>query len=203
MVFIVRTTWAGLQGGPGITQMAFESDPPGNFIDATQAQTVVNAVRAFWNSIVSDVPNDVVLTVQPAIDSYATATGELGSTIVAATPPSSVTGGSASNYSAASGGKIKLLTAGIKNNRRVRGAIFLVPLGTGAYDSNGGVVSSLGTTVATAYATLATALAAENLSLGVWSRPVGTPPGTGGSWYPVTGVQVPTKVAVLRGRRDA
>lgn len=202
MPFIVRTTWAGLQGGPGITQMAIEADPPGGFIDAAQAQVVVNAVRAFWNSIVSEVPNDVVLTVQAGIDSYSTATGELGPTIVAPTPPSSVTGGSASNYSAASGGKIRLLTAGVKNNRRVRGAIFLVPLGAGAYDGNGSVISSLNATVNTAYATLATALAAENLSLGVWSRPIGAPPGTGGSWYPLTGVQVPTKVAVLRGRRD-
>lgn len=202
MPYIVRTTWAGLQGGPGITQMAIESDPPGGFIDATQAQTVVNAVRSFWQSIATDIPNDVSLTVQPLIDFYVTATGELGGPIAAPTPPTAVTGSSAGAYSAASGGKIKLTTAGIKNNRRVRGAIFLVPLATGAYDTNGSVASALGTSVGSAFATLKTALTALNLQLGVWSRPIGTPPGVGGSFHAVTSVSVPSKVAVLRGRRD-
>lgn len=202
MPYIVRTTWAGLQGGPGITQMAIESDPPGAFLDAAGAQTVVNAVRSFWQSIATDIPNDVSLTVQPLIDFYVTADGTLGGPVQAATPPTAVTGSSAGAYSAASGAKIKLSTAGIKNNRRVRGAIFLVPLATGAYDTNGSVSSSLGTSVASAYATLNTALDGVNFSLGVWSRPIGTPPGVGGSWHEVTGVSVPSKVAVLRGRRD-
>jgi hypothetical protein len=202
MVLIVKTTWAGLQGGPGITQMALDTDPPGNFIDAAQAQTIVNAVRTFWVDINNEIPNDVTLTVQPSIDSFATTNGELGSTITAATPPTAVTGASVSSYSAASGARIKLATSGIKNNRRVRGAIFLVPLSSNAYDNNGSVASSIGTQVAAAYATLNTALDGVGVSLGVWSRPSEVLVTSDGTWYPVTGVSVNSKVAVLRGRRD-
>lgn len=202
MPYIVKTHWSGLQGGPGITQMAIESDPPGGFIDAVQAQTVVNAVKQFWTASSLAIPNDVSLTVDPAIDFYVTATGELGTTVVAGSPPTAVTGASAGNYSAASGSKVRLLTSGIKNNRRVRGAIFLVPLTTDAYDGNGSITSTHRSQVVAAGVALSTSLAAENLDLGVWSRPKDGIPGTGGTWYPITGMQVNTKVAVLKGRRD-
>lgn len=202
MVYIVKTHWAGLQGGPGITQMAFDFDPGGSFMTVEQVQEIVNAVRTFWNSINTDIPNDVTLTVDPAVDSFVTSSGNLVTTFVAPVPPSNVTGASASNYSAASGARIRLSTNGIKNNRRVRGAIFLVPLGSGAYDSNGSITGSLNTNVVAAGVTLSASLADEDIHLGVWSRPSEVGVTEDGTWYPITGMSVNTKVAVLRGRRD-
>lgn len=201
MVYIVKTHWAGLQGGPGITQLAFDTIEEGNFLSAESAQDVVNAMRSFWVAINNEIPNDVSLTVDPVIDAFVDATGVLTTSFQAATPPTAVTGASASSYSAASGAKIRLSTAGIKNNRRVRGAIFLVPLSSNAYDSNGSVASSIGTQVASGWTALNASMALEGLTFGVWSRPIGGIPGTGGSFHPLTGMSVGSKVAVLRGRR--
>ena len=201
MVYIVRTAWSGLSGGPGINQLAFDADPVGGFIDAATAQVVVNAVRAFWNAQVSYLSTDISLLVSPNIDSYNTVTGNLVTTYTAATAPLAVTGTSIAAYSMASGYKINLSTAGVKNNRRVRGAIFMVPSTTNSYDSNGGVDSAVRTAVVAAGVTLSTALAAENLDIHVWSRPTEVGVSEDGSSYPITGMNVNSKVAVLRGRR--
>lgn len=201
MVYIVKTTWAGLQGGPGITQMALEANPPGGFMDAATAGDITDAVRTFWQALVSQLPNEVSLTVQPTIDSFVTATGELGPSITGDTVPAVVTGLNTNTYNAAGGYRIRILTDGIKNNRRVRGAIFVVPVGGDQYNNAGSVDSFTISTVNTAQANLRTTLAGLNYDLGVWSRPVGTPPGTGGSFYPTTGLVVSSKAAVLRGRR--
>ena len=202
MVYIVTTNWSGLQGGPGITQMAMEADPPGGFIDDATADIMVDAVAAFWNSIKSEIPNDVTLTVSGEVQMFATATGELGPIYTSATPPAAIVGGSALAYSAASGYKINIRTGDVKNNRRVRGSIFVVPSSINVYDNNGNVSSSVATAVSTAQATLRTTLAGPNIALGVWSRPKGSPTPSGGTFHETTGLDVSTKVAVLRGRRD-
>jgi hypothetical protein len=202
VVYIVTTNWSGLQGGPGITQMAMATIDEGGFIDASTADIMVDAVAAFWNSIKSEIPNDVTLTVSGEVESFATATGELGSIITATSPPAAVVGGSALAYSAASGYKINIRTGDVKNNRRVRGSIFVVPSSINVYDNNGNVSSSVASAVATAQATLRTTLAGPNIELGVWSRPKGSPTPSGGSFHPTSGLDVSTKVAVLRGRRD-
>lgn len=201
MVYIVRTAWAGLSGGPGITQLAFDADPVGGFIDASTAQSVVNAVRTFFDAQKAYLSTDTSLTVSPAIDSYDTATGELGSTVVAATAPVTVVGTSPNAYSMASGYKFDLRTAGIKNNRRVRGGLFVVPAVYTAYDTNGGIDTGVRTTANTAAATLLSTLVGLNLDLHVWSRPKESIPGNDGSSYAVTSMAVSTKVAILRGRR--
>lgn len=203
MVYIVTTNWSGLQGGPGITQMAMEIiGGGGGFIDDATADIMVDAVAAFWNSIKSEIPNDVTLTVSGEVPMFATANGELGPIYNSASPPAAIVGGSALAYSAASGYKINVRTGDVKNNRRVRGSIFVVPSSINVYDNNGNVSSSVATAVATAQATLRTTLAGPNIALGVWSRPKGSPVASGGTFHETTGLDVSTKVAVLRGRRD-
>lgn len=201
MVYIVKTTWAGLQGGPGITQMALEPTVPDTFMDAETAGDITDAVRTFWQALVSQLPNEVSLTVQQTIDRYTTATGELVGSITGDTVPAVVTGLNTNTYNAAGGYRIKILTDGIKNNRRVRGAIFVVPVGGDQYNNSGSVDSFTISTTNTAQANLRTALAGLNYDLGVWSRPIGTPPGVGGSFHKTTGLVVSPKAAVLRGRR--
>lgn len=201
MVYIVKTTWAGLQGGPGITQMALNPTVEGTFMDSETAGDITDAVRSFWQALVTNLPNEVTLTVQPTIDSYVTATGELGASITGDTVPAAVTGTNTTNYNAAAGYKIKILTDGIKNNRRVRGAIFMVPTGSDVYNATGSVDSFTIGQVNTAQTNLRTALAGLNYNLGVWSRPIGTPPGTGGTFHATTGLVASSKAAVLRGRR--
>lgn len=201
MVYLVRTHWAGTSGGPGITQVAFDTDTEGTFLSNESAQVVVNAMRQFWLDINGTFSNDLTLTVDPVIDAYTASNGDLTTSFNAATPPAAVTGSSADAYSMASGYKVNILTTAIKNNRRVRGGFYVVPAVNNVYTTGGVISSSTITTVVAAAVTLQTAFAGEGLEIGVWSRPKGDPP-AGGSFHPTSGMSVNSKVAVLRGRRD-
>ena len=200
-VCIVRTAWAGTSGGPGLTQTAFRAQD-GNFIDATDAQTAVNAVRAFWDAIKAYLPNEIVLTVSPIVDIYEEGDGELVASETAATAPTSVQGTSASLFSMASGMKINLNTAGIRFGRRVRGAIYVVPAASEIYTVTGSVGSTVRTPINTAGNTMRTTFTTAALELVVWSRPRTLPTVREGAVTPVTSLETNEKVAILRGRRD-
>jgi hypothetical protein len=158
-------------------------------------------VRAYFDGIKALIPNDVSLTTSPVVDAYDPETGQLLSSVTAATPPTSVIGTYSSTFSMASGLKMNLNTGAIRFGRRVRGSIFIVPAG-GVYSDTGNITSGNRTTVNTAGAGL---LAAANLAgadLVVWSRPREEPTTRAGAATIVTGVETSEKVAVLRGRRD-
>lgn len=201
MVYIVRTEWAGLSGGPGITQMAFEVTPPGGFLDNETAEDLVEAVRGFWQGLQTHLPNEITLTVSPVVDSYVTSTGELVTSFQSPSSPAAVAGLNTDKYMMAAGYRINVLTAGISNNRRVKGAIFVVPTGSGIFTATGQVDSFTVGQVSTAAVAFQTALAAINIDFGVWSRPTSPGPSTDGEFHPTTGMVVSTKGAVLRGRR--
>jgi hypothetical protein len=59
------------------------------------------------------------------------------------------------------------------------------------------------TTALTTFQTAASALAtpANNIHLGVWSRP-SAQGASDGDWFPTVSASVPDKVAILRSRRD-
>jgi hypothetical protein len=203
-IFKVSTGWAGTTGGPGLTQMYFE-DIGAAAPTQAQAQNAVNAVRSFWDAVKAYVPNEVSLQVATAVDSYNHLDGALTGAIVAATPPAAVVGTGAGSYSMASGLKVNLLTANIRNGRRVRGSIYIVPTDIVAF-TNAGVVSA-GTrgAINTAGSGLITALAGQNTNLIVWGRPLKNDAGTvtrNGSVNYVTTIETNEKGAVLRGRRD-
>lgn len=204
MVYIVRTLWSGTSGGPGITNMAFENDVEGNFMDTTTAQTLVNAVRTFFNAQASALPNDVTLSVSNSIDSYNNQTGDLGATITAASAPAAVVGEGAGSFAPASGYKVNLLTSSVLNNRRVRGRVFIVPAIGTAFDVSGLITSTIRGNATTAGAALLTAVDGLNMDWVVWSRPVYVNKvlTKEGEVSKVTGVTVNAKSSILRGRRD-
>jgi hypothetical protein len=100
-----------------------------------------------------------------------------------------------------SGLKVALRTNTIANNRRVRGAIFVVPCAGDVFDASGAVSSTPRTGWVNAANTLKTALTAAGVDLIVWSRPTNTTSNDGGGSL-VSGFDVPTKGAILRSRRD-
>lgn len=203
-VAIVRTAWAGTSGGPGLTQTAFNTGDFGP-VSAGQAQTAVDAVRAWWQALITLLPDELVLTVSPVVDWYDHGTGTLQGSVSAATPPASVAGTSAAVFSMASGVKANLNTVTIANGRRVRGAIYIVPAASTTMNTTGGVLSTARTTINTAGNTMRTAFTAASMQLCVWSRPLKDAEGNIerlGTLSPVTGVEANEKVAVLRGRRD-
>lgn len=201
MVAILRTEWSGTSGGPGVTQIALLG-AAGGIWNPTGAQAAVNAMRAFWFSQVAMLPNELTLTVSPVIDDYDVVTGDLVGSYTAATPPAPVAGGSAGNYAAGAGYKVTWNTGQIRNGRRVRGSTFVVPAASGVYDANGRISTATINSVNGYAATLISALASAETSMGVWSRPWETPnPRTGFATQVVSGA-CSTKTAILRGRRD-
>lgn len=200
-VGIVRTQWAGTSGGPGLTQLAIR-EGAGAFWTATQAQNAVNAVRAFWDSAKAYLPDNVTLTVSPVVDIYQETDAVLTASVIAPTPPLSVAGTSAGVFSMAAGIKMNLNTGIIRNGRRVRGSMFLVPAAITAYNNDGAVTAGTRTALNTSGATLVSSLSASGLELSVWSRPVVGVNARPGALSLVSLVETNEKSAILRGRRD-
>jgi len=200
----VQTGWAGTSGGPGLTQL-YIADIALGAISQAQAQASVNAVRTFWNAIAAYLPNELTLTVSQVVDQYNPDDGELTTTITAVTAPATVAGTDTGSYSMASGMKANLQTNNIRNGRRVRGAIYIVPAASIAMNNLGVVPSAARTAVNTAGNTMITSLATANVNLLVWGRPIKAEDGTvtrNGTANFVQTVDTNEKTAVLRGRRD-
>lgn len=203
-VSVIRTAWAGTSGGPGITQL-FVTEASGTFLTPTNAQTAVNAVRNFWVALQAHLPDEVVLTVSPVIDSYNEVNGDLIGSTAAATPPTSVGGTSTASYAMASGMKANLNTGVIRFGRRVRGGIYIVPAASSVYTAQGNVGSTVRTPINTAGATLLSTLSGAGLPLVVYSRfreATETKPERPGAFSLVSSFEINEKGAILRGRRD-
>jgi hypothetical protein len=198
-VIVIRTEWAGTTGGPGLTQMCVNGFIP---VAPAAAQTMVNAVRTFWNSLAALLPNELTLTVSPIVDSYDPVTGDLDSTIVVATPPLPVVGTSSSNYAGGAGLKVKWETNTVKNGKRVRGSTFIVPAASAAYSTTGDITGSAQTTVNNAAAALISAIDAPAQDLTVWSRPRLLPTPRDGDLTDIVSGVCSSKTAILRSRRD-
>jgi hypothetical protein len=202
---VVRTNWSGTTGGPGLTQLAIEGATDPHTWDAAAAQVAVDAVRAFWVAIQALIPDNIKLDVSPVVDVYNAASGELVGSYSAAVTPAQVTGASAGNFMMAAGIKVNLNTGQIRNGRRVRGSIFIVPIQGTSYTADGLVIGTTRTLVNSSLNTMRTTLTNANKQLAVWSRPIpeGKPRGPrAGVTTAVTSVETSEKGAILRGRRD-
>jgi hypothetical protein len=206
-VGIIRTNWAGTSGGPGLTQVAIAetvSGGSGSFFTGTNCQIAVDQMRIFWDTIKATIPNECALTVSPVVDIYNEVNGELQASITAPTAPTTVLGTDIGVYSMASGVKLTLQTDTIRNGRRVRGAVYIVPAGASTMTNLGNVQSSSRTTINTAGNAFRAALATPALIHVVYSRPlvVDGVQTRDGALSLVTGYDTNEKSAILRGRRD-
>lgn len=202
---LVKTHWSGTSGGPGITQMAFQSQTDPHTWDASAAQTAANAVRAFWDGCKSQLPDNISLLVDPVVDVFNIIDAGLVGSYTAATAPTAVVGLDGNAFNMAAGLKITLKTGSILNRRRVHGGIFLVPAQGGVFDTNGVVTSAATTALTNAANTLKTTMLAANAGLCVWSRPrpaTSSHAAVDGAASDVTGFVINQHGATLRGRRD-
>ena len=159
----------------------------------------------FWSSCAGVLPNEVLLTVSPQVDVFNQLNGELTNSVIAATPPNSVAGTDTGAYAMASGVKATLQTNEIRNGRRVRGAIYIVPAGFSSLTNLGVIAAGSRNVVNAAGAALIAAVIAQNVNLIVWGRPVKDSGGNvtrDGSVNFVQGFDAQEKGCILRGRRD-
>lgn len=206
MVFlnVVKTHWMGTTGGPGLTQLAYETSS-GGYGTNGDAQAAVNAVRKFWAAVATYIPNEITLTVDPVVDTYAvdSVNNDLESTATAATAPAVVAGIGAGTYSMAAGLKLNLNTTGIRYGRRVRGCLYIVPCDSSAFTNTGVVNPSAKTAIDAAAQTMITDFITGGITLGVWSRWNKIKhPERPSAFTPVATAKTNDKTAVLRGRRD-
>lgn len=201
----VRTAWAGTSGGPGVNQLFLQQTGTFGQLTQTEAQNAVNSVRNFWLALAGLLPNEITLTTSTVVDHYDVTDGSLVYSTTAATQPATVAGSDTGSYSMASGIKTQLQTGIIRNGRRVRGAIYIVPAASSAMSALGTVGTTPRNTVNTAGSALLTALNGAGMQLVVYGRPVKDSNGVVtrlGAATVVSQFDTSEKGAVLRGRRD-
>lgn len=156
----VNVAWQNWPGAPGLSQFYFLN---------AGMQTNVDAVRAFFNTLVTFFPNALSISVPGVGDIIDSATGQITGAWTVTTTPAPVICTGSGNYAGNAGAVIHWLTADVSNGRRVRGRTFLVPLVNGMFAADGSLGATTVTTITSAGNTLRTA-AAGNMR--VWSRPV-------------------------------
>jgi hypothetical protein len=182
-----RAVWSTAGGGTGYTVLHFQ-----DVVSNTEAQNTANAVRTFFNSLAGIFPDEVSITFDDEV-----LVKDLAGTLLSVwpvTPPASVAGINASTYNRAAGARIDWSTGHIVAGRRLTGRTYLVPAGSSVFDIAGLVTSANVTAMTNAATALITATSSIK-PLVVWSR-------THGVAWAASGVAVPTKGAILTGRRD-
>jgi hypothetical protein len=200
-----RVAYEGWVGGPGLT--TFYHLPATAESDFSQAQVdaALARVRTFCNAMQAYYANGVQPTINPQVDILAANDGSLTGAYVGAVGGVISSSAAGVPYAPAVAILTKWKTAGIVHGHAVKGRTFISPLAAGMV-SSGVVIGAAISGIPSLAAPLITGAAAEP-RLCIWSRPVkvGTPtvPVRDGSAWLVTGCSVPSKLAVLRSRRDS
>lgn len=194
----VTIDWSGFPGGPGYTNLYLRDFTGSGAIDQTIVDSAVTKVDALLTAMRTRIPTTVITGVSPTIEAIEETDGSLQG-FWTGSPAAPAGGGGGSAYSAPSGACISWYTSTVRNNRRIRGRTFIVPLATSAYEADGSLLGTFLTAMNTALtAFVGTGAAAD---AGVWARPSG-PGATDGQWALTTSFRLPDKAAILTSRRD-
>jgi hypothetical protein len=189
-VFEYRAIWNVQGGGTGYS--VFHVREASTSGVAAAAQTFAADLRTGFQSIVAHLPDDVILNFDSEARELDVATGQLLA-VHAFTAPTAVTGSSTAAYSAPSGARVDLVTAGIVAGRRIRGRTYLVPITSLDYTTTGTIQSTARTAFNACFDTFKGRSGVY--SLGVWSR-------THGVIADVVTCSTPSEAAILRSRRE-
>lgn len=182
----LRVGWNGSGViGPGVSTF---------YSAATSPAALRAAVSDFFTPFLPNIPATVNLVIPPTGEELEDSTGEVTDVWSDGSPILKV-GIDTGAFAAGVGCRIQWATNGVTNNRRVRGSTYIVPLGSGAYDSNGTLHSTV-----VGYANLAANDLIADLvgGLVVWTRPIND---AGGKIQTVTAGSCPDRVSWLRSRR--
>lgn len=192
----VRVGLTGFTGGPGVATFYFLG-----------LQTARQSLQSLFTAVAPALPDDVFAQVESSGDIIESTNGALIGTWNKEPLPV-IQGAQMAGYAAPAGCMLRWNTNGIVGRRRVKGRTFLVPLAATNYNTAGQILPSV---VAGIAASGNSFVFEQSLDFVVWSRPfIGAPatpdkparPARLGSHSLVTSAQVPSKVVVLRSRRD-
>lgn len=208
-VLRVKLRWNGFPGAPGFTVLHMK-DFATNDEQAQYAQGAATKVRNFAEAVKGLIPYGATLQVDPDVEVVEIETGNLID-VVSITPGAVTASLAASNMNMAGavGAVITWRTQLVRNNRRIRGRTFLVPLVSATFDNAGNIAANNMTQLNVAANILRDS--AGSPDMGVYARPTpirdanGDPTGNyneDGAWAFATGHSIPSVGAVLRSRRD-
>lgn len=191
----VRTTLSDFEGGPGLQTFYFNVVAP----DVAAVNTILAGVHQWWNVYgKSFIGTNQKILVSPDVDVVDPTTGLVTDTISGTAPVIINGNGGVALAPAAAAALVSHKTTTFIAGRRVVGRTFLSPLPVAAVGVDGKVSPALPATIAEAMVTLKGAVVGVGYPV-VWSRPK---PGLPGSMAAITVDVMPTKLAVLRSRRD-
>jgi len=182
-----RAVWTTPGGGTGYSVFHWLTAT-----SAADAQAQANATRALFDTLKGWLPDEVSISFENEVVVLDAAGGLLS--VYGVTPPATVTGINGASYNRAAGIRIDWTTGAIVAGRRLNGRTYFVPTASTTF-STLGVVASGDVTAGRAAANTFISSSSGIGQLCVWSRAHGV-------MHAVTGAAVPTKGAILRGRRD-
>lgn len=196
-----RALWSVPNAGPSVSTFHMQGSLPGS-----PTATIAAAIRAFFNSVATYLPNDASVSFDTEMTEYDEVTGTLTGA-EAVTPPADVTGTVSTAWAGGTGVRIVWTTDVIRFGRRVRGATFLVPAASSVFSTAGQVLPAVVTAINGYGTTLIGALAgAGGSNLVVWSRPQEAKeepptPARPGAFSTVSTAAVSSIAAQLRSRK--
>jgi len=193
----VQVISTGFTGAPGLWQFYWNGAAAGAFTNA-DATAAVAAVRALIDGCKTAIGAAASMQVQSAVEVLESTTGQLIG-VEAATPVAVVTATGSGTNLMAEGPLIQWFTSLVVNRRLLRGRTFLTPSASSALAVTGVVAPTVMTAILAATAGY---IATSGPSPVIWHRPVPFSTGNNGVASEIVSSQVPSKVAILRSRRD-
>lgn len=191
----VRTTFAYGAGTPGLMTQYFEV-PTEDVAAAIRVRTQVGSLLGLALNLV--LSNQVVWTIQEAVDQITSADGNIIGSLVDATPRTATGGGGVDQAPIASAGLVRWHTTTYVAGHNLQGRTFLSPMASAKVNTAGQLTATCVTAVNAGLVTWRAGLAVGDTQV-IWHRPVG---GAGGYTGAVTSAYASSKLAVLTTRRD-
>lgn len=190
----VRVAWTNFPGAPGLSTF---------YLDA--GTTDVTAIRTFFTSVLTYMPNGLTIQVPNSGDIVDSGTDKIVGTWTGTGGGTNSSAAVAGAYSGSSGAMVRWLTGAVVDGHRLVGRTYLVPLAGSRYANDG----SLDGTAQAAILTAANAMIASlGTGLIVYHKPRNAdddadPPdlGSPGVTSAVVAALVPDLAVVLRSRR--
>lgn len=177
-----------LQGG------AMGSGLATHYFDNGAAAAALADLHTLWASFAGSMPSSVTIRIPGSGEVIAPATGAITGAW-SGTAPALITGAAPGAFAAGVGMRVRWLTSFVNHGELVQGSTFVVPLSTGAYESDGSILPGV---VSANQAAVNAFVAAQSSFFVIWSRPNPTEPGGQG---PVTGGIVVDRTSWLTSRR--
>lgn len=182
----LRCEWGGAGiDGPGLTTFYAQDD---------STVGISGAAAGFFSAVAGRISSSVQVYVPNGGDVIDETNGQLVGTWGVGTG-TTIDGTGAGAYARGVGARVVWETDAVRAGRRVRGSTFVVPLISGAYDTQGNLSDA---TLLAFNNGIDSFMAAILARARVWSRPR---PGLAGAGVVVTGGRIPDKVSWLRSRR--